>query len=190
MYHPEGHAVLCDFGLSRLTHSHISSGAGVLLAPVQGERDFLSEDSGDSSPFWDIACLGGVCYCLLSGSLRPPWEGSESYPSCASVSYASYVRDRLPDAPLNLNAAAFRRDAPPALVSWMQRCLAAPSLQDRMSAASSAAELLVILEGLLAERVADEADSVLPPPLREHRVQAEGPTNFILPSAPPHHGPV
>ena len=143
-----------------------------------GALDYLDETaSADTTPGWDVACLAGVCYCLLTGSARPTWEKGSEYSSRSCRSYSAYVMQRLTFEAYVHEDGAMRPDAPAQLVLWMRTCLES-SKHDLLSAATAQEKLGDVLQDVLAGRATSIGE------LREMVVAAsaavDGPTGFDL----------
>lgn len=144
-----------------------------------GALDYLDEaTSAETTPGWDVVCLAGVCYCLLTGSTRPPWEkGSDLYSSRASRSYSAYVMERLALEAYVHEDGAMRPDAPVPLILWMRACLES-SRRDLLSAATAQEELGGVMQDVLAGRATSIGE------LREivdtASAAVDGPTGFDL----------
>lgn len=119
MFHSDGRAVLCDFGLGRITSSHAGASALGVSAFRGGTCDYLAPEllggsrlaSTEASDVFALACVG---HCLLTGTPRP-WYGISSDRTHIEQ---LVVRGERP------SVSVVPPDIPPELQDWVTRCWA------------------------------------------------------------------
>ena len=144
MFHRDGRAVLCDFGLGRITSAHAAASALPDATSVRGGTvaylapELLAGSRRASTAASDVYALGCVGYCLLAG-VPQPWHGIESY----TTAMAARVRrgERPPF------SGSILAEAHPALVAWVKRCWAQDAAR-RLTALQAAEELRRMFPGV------------------------------------------
>lgn len=121
MLHRDGRAILCDFGLGRMTSAHAGASALSVTAVGGGTLQYLAPELLDdvkraSTAASDVYALGCVGFCLIA-AVPQPWHGL----TADSSEIATRVRSG--ERPLAL-ARERLLDAHPELVAWVERCWA------------------------------------------------------------------
>ena len=148
MFHRDGRAVLCDFGLGRITSAHAAASALPGATSVRGGTvaylapELLAGSRRASTAASDVYALGCVGYCLLAG-VPQPWHGIVPASDTAAMEVEARVcrSDRPP-----LSASALP-EAHPALVAWVERCWAQDAAA-RPTALQAAEELRRMFPGV------------------------------------------
>lgn len=116
MFHCDGHVVLCDFGLGRVTSSHAAAGAVPVPSIRGGTLEYLApellDDERRVATFASDIFALGLAYCLVTGAPHP-WHGY----CLGRDGIPQLVRQGDRPDPLLL-----RPDVPSNLLSWINKC--------------------------------------------------------------------